>query len=319
MNESPEISIIVPVYNVEKYLRRCIGSIRQQTYAHWELILVNDGSKDRSGEICDEYARSDRRIKVLHQTNGGVVNARNAGIKAASGKYLAFVDSDDYIAPRMYEELVSAAVADHLQIVWCDWNEFEYTPSGTEKTTPVSTGFEADADRAVRNLLSDKIKGFLWNKLIEKEYYDRCNIKTDAGCTIMEDKYILVQLLCQQPQMGYVPKALYNYLSRTDSATGSAHKSNPMVRGAANVLHIGEFLQERNLLSPYRQEFYGLAMKVKFALANCGEYDTARNFIPAAHRSVNNYPVSGTIARFYWLCFNSGKPGMWLWRLKHTL
>lgn len=321
MSESPLVSIIVPVYQVEQYLQTCIESILKQTYDHWELILVDDGSPDRCGEICDEYAEIDRRIRVIHQKNSGVVDARNAGIKAATGKYLAFVDSDDYIDPRMYEELVSKAEIDRLQIVWCDWAEFKYTPSGAKETSTVSTGFEADADTALRNLLADKIKGFLWNKLIEKEYYDRCDIKTDAECTIMEDKYILVQLLCHHPRMGYVQKPLYNYLSRTDSATGAAHPTSPMVRGAANVLHIYEFLQERDLLSSYQQDFYSFAMKVKFAFANCGAYDKALKFIPTAHKSARNYPISGGgfVVGFYWLCFNSGKPGMLLWRLKHIL
>lgn len=320
MNESPVISIIVPVYNAEKYLRGCIDSILNQTYSRWELILVNDGSKDRSGEICAEYVRTDRRIRVIHQENRGVVAARNAGIRLAKkgeGKYLAFVDSDDCIEPTMYEEMVLKAETDRLQIVWCDWTEFEYEAPEKVRLSPVSTGFDADADKALRNLLNDKIKGFLWNKLIERDFYERCSVKTDAECTIMEDKYILVQLLGQHPRMGYVQKALYNYQNRVDSATGSANK-NPLVRGAANVLHVYEFLQERNLFSSYKLEFYRFAMAVKFAFAACCAYDTARKFIPEAHKSIDNYPVSKSVAWFYWLCFNSGKPGEWLWRLKHT-
>lgn len=320
MSELPLVSIIVPVYRVEKYLDRCIESVLKQTFDHWELILVDDGSPDRCGEICNGYARSDRRIRVIHHKNGGIVRARNAGIAIATGKYLAFVDSDDYIEPRMYEEMVSKAETDRLQIVWCDWTEFEYTSIGKEKTTQVSTGFEADAEQALRNLLSDKIKGFLWNKLFEKEYYDRCHITTDADCTIMEDKYILVQLLCNHPRMGYVQMPLYNYLTRNDSATGSTHAVNPMIRGAANVLHIHDFLQKKNLLSVYRHEFYRLAMQVKFAFVNCRDYDTAQKFIPAAHRSTDNYPIGGgQIAKFYWLCFNSGVIGKLLLRLKHSV
>ena len=103
----PNISIIVPVYNIEEYLPRCIESILNQTYNNLELILVDDGSKDKSGEICDAYAKKDNRVVVLHKENGGSSSARNAGIAIAKGEYLGFVDSDDYIEPDMYEKMVA--------------------------------------------------------------------------------------------------------------------------------------------------------------------------------------------------------------------
>ena len=96
-----EVSIIVPVYQVEKYIRQCVDSILAQTFTDFELILVDDGSKDQSGQICDEYARMDTRVKVIHKENGGLSDARNTGMDQASGKYFMFVDSDDYIAPTM--------------------------------------------------------------------------------------------------------------------------------------------------------------------------------------------------------------------------
>lgn len=99
------ISIIIPVYKVEKYLPRCIESVAAQTYKNIEIILVDDGSPDRCPEICDEYARKDSRLTVIHKENGGLSDARNAGIEAAHGRYIGFVDSDDYIHPDMYKEL----------------------------------------------------------------------------------------------------------------------------------------------------------------------------------------------------------------------
>lgn len=101
----PEISIIVPVYNVEKYLDKCVNSILNQTFQDFELILVDDGSPDNCGEMCDDYAARDKRVTVIHQVNGGLSAARNAGIEIAKGRYLGFVDSDDYIAEDMYELL----------------------------------------------------------------------------------------------------------------------------------------------------------------------------------------------------------------------
>ena len=110
MEQDILISVIVPVYNAEKYLVRCVDSILNQTYAHLEVILVDDGAKDSSGAMCDDYARKDSRIRVIHKENGGLSSARNAGIDIARGEYFGFVDSDDWIEPDMYETMLSLAV-----------------------------------------------------------------------------------------------------------------------------------------------------------------------------------------------------------------
>lgn len=113
------ISIIVPIYNVEKYLPRCIGSILNQNFEEFELILVNDGSTDNSGKICDIYAKKDKRIKVIHKKNGGVSSARNSGIRAATGEYIGFVDPDDYIDKNMYTNLYELCEENNCDIGIC--------------------------------------------------------------------------------------------------------------------------------------------------------------------------------------------------------
>ena len=115
----PEISIIVPIYNVEKYLPRCIESILAQTFTNFELILVNDGSEDDSGEVCDRYAKEDKRIKVIHKKNGGVSSARNAGLKNSIGNYIGFVDPDDYIKKDMYEKMYNLCIKKDSKIAIC--------------------------------------------------------------------------------------------------------------------------------------------------------------------------------------------------------
>lgn len=105
MTETEAISVIIPVYNVEKYLEKCIRSVVEQTYINLEIILVDDGSTDQSGSICDKWLEKDERIRVIHKVNGGLSDARNAGLNAASGVYIGFVDSDDYIHPEMYQRL----------------------------------------------------------------------------------------------------------------------------------------------------------------------------------------------------------------------
>ena len=113
------VSVIIPVYNVEKYIRKCIESVCGQTYRNLEIILIDDGSPDKSGEICDEYAAADSRIKVIHLENGGVSRARNIGLDMATGKYIGFVDSDDYIRPGMYETLVDNMEKENVDTVIC--------------------------------------------------------------------------------------------------------------------------------------------------------------------------------------------------------
>ena len=115
-----KISVIVPVYKAEKFLERCVSSILNQTYKKLELILVDDGSPDRSPEMCDWYAQADSRVKVIHKKNGGVSTARNAGLEAATGDYIAFVDSDDWIEPEMYQTMMEAAMDHDCDVVMCD-------------------------------------------------------------------------------------------------------------------------------------------------------------------------------------------------------
>ena len=107
MNDKPLISVIVPIYNTEKYLKKCLDSIINQTYKNLQIILIDDGSGDNSGEICDEYATKDSRIQVIHKQNAGVTAARNDGLDMATGDYIGFVDSDDWIEPNMYEEMMA--------------------------------------------------------------------------------------------------------------------------------------------------------------------------------------------------------------------
>lgn len=153
------ISIIVPVYRTEKYLHTCLNSILAQTYEHIEVILVDDGSPDKCPEICDEYALKDSRVKVIHQKNSGVAIARNRGLDIATGTYVTFVDSDDYIEPVMYEKMVAVAKKYDSDVVLCDCvKEFQ---NRTE-------------------LYSHNIRGGFYNKKqLQKEYYPQLLITTD--------------------------------------------------------------------------------------------------------------------------------------------
>ena len=166
------ISVIIPVYKVEQYLEQCIVSVTRQTYQQLEILLVDDGSPDRCGTICDEWAKRDRRIKVIHKENGGLSDARNAGLKVASGTFIAFVDSDDFIMPTMLEQLLVALEQEHAEIAECDYITFsEEVPEKGVLIRKKTVGYEMK--EAMSFLLDEyKFKYTVWNKLYRREIFN---------------------------------------------------------------------------------------------------------------------------------------------------
>ena len=168
-DEADLISVIVPVYNVEKYLDRCMKSILQQTYHRLEIILVDDGSTDASAAMCDAYARRDSRIRVVHKQNGGLSDARNAGLELAAGDYIGYVDSDDWIEPDMYEYLLENALKYQADIAVCGRVE-RYVDK------EVVRGFSEievlAREPALKYLLqNDLLQNYAWDKLYKQELF----------------------------------------------------------------------------------------------------------------------------------------------------
>lgn len=206
------ISVIVPIYNVEKYLDKCIQSIIGQTYKNLEIILVDDGSKDNSGKICDKYAKEDSRIKVIHKKNGGMSDARNKGLEAASGKYIQFVDSDDYMAENMMEILHKDLIENDADISLCAHyivreNEFS-TDASYEKI--VYTNREAIEEF----LLDTKIRSYVWNKMFKKSLFD--NIKFPTG-RVFEDLLTISKIFTEAKRLVLDDTPLYYYVQREGS------------------------------------------------------------------------------------------------------
>lgn len=156
----PRLSVIVPVYNTEKYLRECIDSILAQTFTDFELILVDDGSADQSGVICDEYSQLDGRIKVIHQNNGGVTVARKQGLKVAVGEYISFVDSDDWIEPDMYRNMLIEADANDADVIICDMLAEKQQESTVVRSSSLSGLFASEQlnQQIYSNMLFDYSK-----------------------------------------------------------------------------------------------------------------------------------------------------------------
>ena len=215
----PEISIIVPFYNVEPYARRCIESIQGQTLENIEIILVDDGSPDSCGAIIDEYAAGDPRIKALHIQNGGIAHARNEGLKVASAEVIGFVDSDDWIEPQMYEEMLHLMQSTGADICMCDYVfDFpHYTKSSIEE--PVKENLVFSNKKAVEMLIEDRfIRNYVWNKIFKRTVITECFPKN----IVFEDLWVMIKWLHNAEKICYTPYVGYHYIQRNGTVQSSA-------------------------------------------------------------------------------------------------
>lgn len=217
-----KISIIVPVYNVEKYLPKCIDSILNQTFSNFELILIDDGSTDSSGEICDKYALIDDRIIVIHKENGGQCSARNIGLDISSGKYIGFVDSDDFIRNDMYEELYSKIERNHGDIIK---SNFATVIDGKiERTKSTGNITIYNSQMAFDNLInkpysySKHFKPVMWDGLYKQDLFDE--IRFPEGYTY-EELFVLPKIYLKADKLIHLDETLYFY---TKNKNGTVEK-----------------------------------------------------------------------------------------------
>ncbi len=204
----PFVSIIIPVYNAEKTLRRCLDGVISQTLEDIEIIIIDDGSTDLSGQICDEYAQRDCRIKVIHKDKEGVAKARQIGQEMVHGKYSIHLDADDWIEPDMYEKLFQKAEEYNADITICDM--LAIIPNGGKVLLKQELDCQS-AETAMNGFLKFQVNSGLCNKLIKNDLYHVYNIKGDPELTTSEDFYILCQLFIRNPRIAYVSEPLYNY------------------------------------------------------------------------------------------------------------
>ncbi len=219
--EKALISIIIPVYKVEKYLEKCIQSVINQTYENLQIILVDDGSPDNCGKICDEYAKKDHRIEVIHKSNGGLSDARNKGLEIAKGEYIGFVDSDDYIEADMYEVLYNLLKQYNADVSICNF----YTVSqGKISIKNADNGInEYNRIEILKEILLDKnIQSYAWNKLYKKELFDE--IKYPIGKKY-EDIGTTFYLLEKCNKVVVTGKSEYYYINRQDSIVNNVTES----------------------------------------------------------------------------------------------
>lgn len=228
----PKLSIIVPIYKVEDYLPRCIESILNQTFSDFELILIDDGSPDKCGEICDQYAQKDSRVQVIHQINKGVSAARNRGVGFSKGKYIGFVDPDDIIEPEMYEKLIKAAENDNAQICICNFSE-QHQNSEQKYAEPIPEAvLNLNSTIDLMRIISiTQISGILLvlqslvNKIFEAEVFRNIIFYGTFG----EDCDAINKIYSKNYRVCIINEPLYIYCLRKDSAIRS-RKINEQVR-----------------------------------------------------------------------------------------
>ena len=211
------VSVVIPVYDIEECLRGCVESVLKQSYSNLEIILVDDGSTDRSGEICDDFAAMDKRVKVIHQKNQGLSGARNSGIRCVSGEFLVLVDGDDRVEKKFVEKLVAAAEKNGADIAICGFKVVGETEEdrGGESFDAVMTGEEATI-----RLLSgqENLEIVAWNKIYRKELFS--GIEYPVG-EKHEDNLTTYKLLSRAKRVVYIQDKLYDYVVRSESIMGA--------------------------------------------------------------------------------------------------
>lgn len=265
-----KISVIVPVYNAKMYIKRCVDSILNQTYRNFELLLIDDGSSDNSGVICDEYAAKDNRIRVIHKDNSGVADTRNVGLQQANGDYILFVDSDDYIKVDMLEKLVKRAIECDSDIVMC---KYFTDKSGNLSTANMKYDEIYDGAERVKNGLiylyyADYHNGLysLCNKLIKKCVFNSNNITFDTSLNRGEDAWFIFQCLKYCKRVDFIPEALYYYYQNENSIMHNIYPDQyeRWVDMRKRLLKENEELKfEIDFTLFYRDFFYKLAIYCK--------------------------------------------------------
>lgn len=296
----PQISVIVPVYKAEKYLRRCVDSILAQTFKDFELLLIDDGSPDNSGLICDEYAKADSRVRVIHKENGGVSSARQTGLDNAKGEYIIHADPDDWVEPDMLQELYEKAHESNADMVICDF----YENSRNEQRYIKQQPSRKDRSTVLHELLQ-QLHGSCWNKLVRRACFMKNDISFPQIMNCWEDRFVNVRLLLiPNFKVEYVPKAYYHY-DMFENQNSLVRK--PTKRTVLSQMYFIDYLSPI-LGNDFFDELESLKILTKYiawyyALMDEGEY---RQLYPEISKesAKKQFPSCNITNRFFTISFN---------------
>ena len=237
------LTVIVPIYNMERYIKRCLDSLVNQSLRDFEVIIVNDGSTDKSKDIVMKYVdRYQKNIKFFEKENGGLSSSRNYGLKYATGKYVAFLDSDDYIEKNMYKEMINIALKENSDMVECDY-VWEYENGKTK----------IDKRRNYKNKkdMLKKPRVVAWNKLIKREIIENNNIRFPEG-KIYEDIEFFFLLIPYINKISYIPKPFIHYIQRKESISNTQNKNVEDIFDILN--HIDDYYKNNEIYDDYKKE-----------------------------------------------------------------
>ena len=268
-NMGPLISVIIPVYNAEKTIRRTLDSIREQTFYDFEVIMIDDGSTDTSGDICDEYTRYDKRFKVKHKQNQGVSAARQDGIDMAKGEYTIHIDPDDWVEQSMLKELYLKAVESNADMVICDYRELTHDGEVYRKQEPsILTGVVV-----LNEILCGKLYGALWNKMMRREWLMKTKASFPQELTMREDLIFLSQCLPYAQKIAYIAKAYYGYERRNTSALTSNYLNESPSYYDQESLWVSLILKNKSLSNSIRLQLERYYFKLSYITLLKGLFD----------------------------------------------
>lgn len=293
MNITPEISIVVPVYNMERYLTQCVESILAQTFTNWELLLVDDGSTDNSGKMCDEWSKQDNRVKVIHKENTGQADSRNIALKNARGRYIGFVDSDDWIEPNMYETMYSVATQQDADIVICGYAD-EYVKRAEVYNNDNKTVIYTQDEAIERLIYDNEIRSYLWDKLFRREILGD---EMPKG-RIFEDYAIMPRWFANAKKIVSLHVPLYHYRQRRGSTIYSDPAKNRYMFFLAEQMRCS-FMLENKIMSERANEWQAYLCKIGVQEAKRIARETedsilALGYIERIALELKDYPVSVT-------------------------
>lgn len=293
------ISVIIPVYNVEAYLPQCLDSIINQTYRNLEIILVNDGSTDSSPQICEEYGAKDSRITLIHKTNGGLSEARNGGLKVATGAYVSFVDSDDLIALDFYDKMLNQLISHNVDIVECNYIKFD-KESDVKNIASSDTAIPESytVDSALISLMNEQLKQVVWNKLYKAELIDQIEFPVNK---INEDEYWTYRVFGKAQKIVKIPDVLYYYRQQTESIMGTKYSLRRLDGLEALEVRV-EYMKEYfpGLADLAEKKFCFGSMFHYHQLSINKELDPQKNYRKNIFKKIKRYNKIATFKKWHW-------------------
>lgn len=263
----PLISVIIPVYNVEKYLKKCLDSIISQTLKEIEIIVINDGSTDNSGKILDKYAKNDNRLIVIHKDNEGVSEARNEGLKYVHGDFVSFIDSDDWVEPEMYEVMYNAAIEKKVEIVMCGYVR-EFVNHSKIKIMDIQDGSFMKTDeiqhwfvrRMIGPIFNEKLitenldmHSVVWNKIYRTHLVKNntfCSLKEIGSC---EDLLFNLVTCYQANSIMYINRSYYHYRKTSVTSVSSSYRTNLLQQRCNLIEKVRMFINQNNCPIEYHE------------------------------------------------------------------